>query len=102
MAFPISDVIVALMGAGGASGALALVNAVNKLRAGKLESEDRLINRLNEDNKKQNERADHAERQADNLRTQRNRAWTQATRFYTLLRSHNIDPGEDLVKFDGE
>lgn len=100
--FPINDVIIALVGAGGAGGLVGVANFIGRLRTGKMESEDRLINRLNEDNKRQNERADLAEQRADLLLSQRNKAWVQATQYYALLRSNNVDPGEKLVTFDGE
>lgn len=100
--FPINDVILTLIGAGGAGGLVGLANFIGKIRTGKMESEDRLINRLNEDNKRQNDRADAAEARADLLLAQRNKAWVQATQYYALLRSSSIEPGEKLVTFDGE
>lgn len=98
---PISDIIIALLGAGSLGGLVGIANFIGKIRQGKMESEDRLIDRLNQDNKRQNERADAAERRADALMKQRNLAWTQATRFHAKLENAGIEPGEELISFDG-
>lgn len=96
----LSDLFIALIGAGGLGGAYGLMQLINGLRGGKLEREEKLIDRLNEDNKRQNVRADEAEKRAAMKTQQRNVAWAQATRFYNKLIVKDIDPGESLVKFD--
>jgi hypothetical protein len=90
------NILAVLLGAGG-SGALAgAVNIFNKLRKGKLDSEETLIARLNLDSRQQGERADKAEAELaaarakfDNesgvLRQQRDRARDRAAQLRTQL-----------------
>lgn len=98
----LDQLLAALLGVGGSGALAALWNVVRAARKGKLEDEETLIVRLNNENKKQQKKADDAEIEADKMRKQRNRASDQAARYRRRLISLGIDDGglEDLVDFD--
>lgn len=86
-----TEVLALLLGAGGAGGLAGLVNVFMAMRRGKLENEETLIRRLNDDSRQQGERADAAQRLADLRTRQRNEVWEQAAMFRRQLLAAGIE-----------
>lgn len=74
-----------LLGAGGTGAIAGIANVVMQWRKGKLENEASLMSRLNEQTKRQEERADAAERDVDLMRRQRDRGLELAVRYRSRL-----------------
>lgn len=91
MTLTLNQILTLLLGAGGAGGIAGLFNMIRAARRGKLEDEETLIKRLNDDNKNQKERADQAEAEASKMRRQRNVAWDQAARYRRRLIAMGVD-----------
>lgn len=91
-----NEVLALLLGAGGAGGLAGLVNAYISFRDKNSTREETLIQRLNTESKKQQERADEAERESDLLRQQRDKA-RELVAFY---RGKLISLGEEVPPLD--
>jgi hypothetical protein len=85
-----------LFGAGGAGAIAGITNVVKTLRSGKIENEETLIRRMDTDNKKQQARAEEAEKRCDEAeaeaeayRKERN----AAQEYVALLRRTMIENG---------
>lgn len=94
-----AEVLALLLGAGGAGGLAGLINVLMAMRKGRLENEETLIRRLNEDSKQQGLRADEAETRADTLRRQRDTVWEQAAMYRRQLLelgARNVEPLKDF------
>lgn len=95
----LSTLIVALFGAGAGGAVSGLISLVRTLRQGKIDNEETLIKRLDTDNKKQQTRADEAEKRADEAtveaeayRKQRNSAREEAARLRVLMINKGLEP----------
>jgi hypothetical protein len=87
-------IFAALFGAGGTGALAGAWNIIQSFRKGKLENEETLIRRLDEDNKRQARLADEALSEASRYRRQRNKAQDQAARFRRKLISLGADDNE--------
>lgn len=93
-----------LFGAGGAGAVAGIQSVVKTLRSGKIENEETLIRRLDNDNKSQQklreaaeDKADRAEKESEEYRKQRNRAREQLAR----VRWHVMQKyGDSLSEFE--
>lgn len=94
-----TELLAVLLGAGGAGGLAGLINVYLAARKGKLESDESLIRRLDDDSRRQGQRADEAQRIADLRTRQRNAAWEQAASFRRLLLASGADHVPPLVEF---
>lgn len=101
-----NEVMLLLFGAGGTGALAGLYRVFDSLRSGKLQKEETLIQRLDDNNRRQSERADAAEKRADEAekeatlyRRQREKALDQAARFRRQLIALNQEP-EDLEEFN--
>lgn len=81
MSFDLNTLVSLLFIAGGGGAVAGVLNVVKTLRGGKIESEETLIKRLDNDNKNQQRRAeeaeagrDQAEKEAEGYRKERNAA----------------------------
>lgn len=90
-----------LFGAGGAGAVAGILNVIKLMKQGKIESEETLIKRLDVDNKKQQERAEAAEKRADEAETeaegyrkQRNAAREEVARLRWFLIGNGLEPPE--------
>lgn len=88
----LSTVIVALFGAGAGGAVSGLISLVRTWRQGKVDNEETLIRRLDEDNKRQatraqaaEARADEAEKEAQGYRKERDKAWDEVARLKRVL-----------------
>jgi|GEM_PF-5894120 len=102
---PVSGLLVALFGAGGAGAVSGIIALIRLIRQGKVENEETLIKRLDADNKRHaerannaEERADRAEREAEEYRRARDRAQDNAA----ILRRALIESGIPLPKLETE
>lgn len=82
-----------LLGGGGAGAIGAVWRLVIATRKGKIESEGTLLERLNQSEKKQIDRADQAERESDVMRRQRDRARDFCSRYWSRLVMHDLSEG---------
>lgn len=94
---PLSTVIVALFGAGAGGAVSGLISLIRTFRQGKVDNEETLIRRLDEDNKRQairaqaaEDRADEAEKEAEGYRRERNKALDEVARLKRVLIQHGI------------
>lgn len=87
-----NELLVLLLGAGGAGGIAGLVNVYLSIRAGKTSREETLIGRLNAETTRAAERADQAEKETDAMRMQRDRA----RELLAIYRMKLIGYGEQL------
>lgn len=100
------NTLIGLLFIAGGGGALAgIMNFIKTMRSGKVEKEETLIRRLDDDNKKQKAareaaeaRADEAEKEAEEYRRQRNNAREQLAR----IRYYAIQKYGDELKQFGE
>lgn len=97
------DVLQLLLGAGGAGGIAGVVTVWRTWRKGKLDDEETLIKRLNDDNKDKDATIERLNSQINKLTNQRNKVWSQAARFQRMLIvapcvEENTIP--ELVEFD--
>lgn len=70
-----------LLGAGGTGAIAGLANVFQQWRKGKLESEQSLMERLNAQTRRQEDRANAAEHDVDEMRRQRDRGLELAVRY---------------------
>lgn len=93
-----TEILALLLGAGGAGFFAGLVNVYLAVRKGRIENEETLLRRLDEDSRRQGKRADEAIALADLRTRQRNRVWEQAAMFRRQLLAAGIDapPLEDF------
>jgi hypothetical protein len=91
-----------LLGAGGGGGIAGIYSIVRAKARGKLDDEETLIKRLNDDNKDKDQQIDRMEKRDGRLRRQREIAWAQAARFRRRLIAlgEDDDALEELVNFD--
>lgn len=87
------SLLLLLLGGGGAGAVGALWRLVIATRKGKVETEGTLLERLNQSEKKQIERADLAERESDQMRRQRDRARDFCSRYWARLVMHDLTEG---------
>jgi hypothetical protein len=92
----VNEILALLLGAGGAGGLAGLVNVYLSFRDKSGAREETLIQRLNSESKKQQERADEAEKDSDLLRQQRDRARELVVQY----RGRLIALGEQLPPID--
>lgn len=99
MNFDLNTLVSLLFIAGGGGAVAGILNVVKTLRSGKIESEETLIKRLDASNKEQLERAQRAEKRADELeseaaryRRNREQALEYAARLRVLLIQNQIEP----------
>lgn len=97
-----TEVIALLLGVGGTGGLAGLVQVYLTARRGKLENEETLIRRLNEDSRQQGQRADRAEQSADRWRTRANQALDIAWQWRRIALSHGaaVDEGPPVETRD--
>lgn len=96
---PLSALLVALFGAGGAGAVSGIITLVKTIKQGKVDSEETLLKRLDADNRQQQERtreaekrADEAEKEAEAYRRQRDAALEKAARLRLTLIANKIEP----------
>lgn len=105
MNFDINTLISLLFIAGGGGAVAGIINFIKTIRGGKVEKEETLIRRIDDDNQKQKvlreaaeKRTEEAEKEAEEYRKQRNEAREQLAR----VRWHVMQQyGDDLRQFEG-
>jgi hypothetical protein len=93
-----NETLALLLGVGGAGGLAGIFNIYLSWRNNKASREETLIQRLNSETKRQQDRADEAETDADKLRHQRDRAREMAAQYRSRLIAlgENPPPADDL------
>lgn len=100
MNFDINTLVSLLFIAGGGGAVAGIINLIKTLRSGKIEKDETLIRRMDSDNKKQQSRAEEAERDAsearaetEEYRKQRNEAREQLARLrWQYIQKTGEDP----------
>ena len=91
-----------LLGVGGGGGVAGIYTVLRAKARGKIDDEETIIKRLNNDNIDKDRQIDRLEKRDLKQRSQREKAWAQAARFRRRLIVLGEDDGqlEKLVEFD--